>query len=161
MKGVMEGNDFRFERAMAHAGIMTRQFKSGFVRFGAGIHKQHALGKRGVDQFTSQTQRRFIGKNVTGMPQGFPLGFQRLDQRRMAMAQRSHCNPAGEIDILFALLIPYAAAFTFDRNKVRRCINRQNHLIKSCARNSRLFSCHIITTRLSRKFSEIILTKYE
>jgi hypothetical protein len=47
------------------------------------------------------------------MPQRFALLMQRRHQRRMAMAERRHRNPAGEINVLFTLLIPYAAAFPF------------------------------------------------
>ena len=85
MKGVMEGDDFGFKRAMTHAGIVARQFEGGFVGFGAGVHKQHALGEGRVDKLTPQTQRRFVSKNVAGVPQRFTLRFQRVHQRRMAM----------------------------------------------------------------------------
>ncbi len=37
MKSVMEGNNFGFERAMTHTGVMTCQFKGGFVSFRAGV----------------------------------------------------------------------------------------------------------------------------
>ena len=75
MKSVMEGNNFGFERAMTHTGVMTCQFKGGFVSFRAGVHKHHAFGKRCLNQFTAKTQRRLIGENVTNMPQSFALGF--------------------------------------------------------------------------------------
>ena len=75
MKSVMEGNNFGFERAMTHTGIMACQFKGGFVSFRAGVHKHHAFGKRRLNQFAPKTQRRFIGENVTDMPQSFALGF--------------------------------------------------------------------------------------
>lgn len=68
MKGVMEGNNFGFERAMAHASVMTRQFKGRFVGFRPGVHKHHAFGKGCLDQLTPKTQRRFVGENVADMP---------------------------------------------------------------------------------------------
>lgn len=37
MKSVMEGNNFGFERAMTHTGVMACQFKGGFVSFRAGF----------------------------------------------------------------------------------------------------------------------------
>ncbi len=75
VKRIMEGNDFGFERAMAHAGIVARQLKGGFVSFGTRVHEQHALGEGRINDFTAQAQRRFVGENVAGMPQGFTLGF--------------------------------------------------------------------------------------
>ncbi len=86
MESVMEGDDFGFKRAMAGGGVVARQLKGRFVGFGAGVHKQHALGKGGVDNFTPQTQRRFVGKDIAGVPQGFALRFERLDQRRVTVA---------------------------------------------------------------------------
>ena len=75
MKSVMEGNNFGFERTMTHTGVMACQFKGGFVSFRARVHKHHTFGKRCLNQFTPKTQRRFIGENVTDMPQSFALGF--------------------------------------------------------------------------------------
>lgn len=61
------------------------------------------------------------------------------------MAQRRHRNTACEINILVALLIPDAAASPFHRDKLSRCINRQNHFIECRAGNCWLFSCHVMT----------------
>ena len=55
MKSVMKSDDFRFVRAVAGGRIVARQFKRGLVGFGPGVHKQYALGERGVDDFTAQT----------------------------------------------------------------------------------------------------------
>ncbi|MNU93415.1 hypothetical protein D3C71_833570 [compost metagenome] len=147
VEGIMEGNNLGFVRTVTRRGVITRQLKGGFIGFGAGVHEQHTLGKGGVDYLTPQTQRRFVGEHVAGVPQGFALGFQRFNQRRMAVPQRRHRNTAREINVLFTLLIPNPTAFPFDRDKLRRCINRQNHFIECCARNCRLFSCHVIPVR--------------
>ena len=144
VEGVVEGDDFAFVRAVTRRRVIARQLKGGFVGFGAGVHKQHTLGKRGINDFAAQTQRRLVGEYVTGVPQGFALGFQRLHQRRMAMTQRRDRNTAREIHILFSLLIPDAAAFPLNRDKLSRCINRQNHFIECCAGNCWLFSCHVM-----------------
>ena len=53
MKRVMEGNDFGFERAMTHAGIVARQLKGGFVSFGTGVHEQYAFGESRINEFTT------------------------------------------------------------------------------------------------------------
>ena len=53
VKRIMEGNDFGFERAMTHAGIVARQLKGGFVGFSTGVHEQHALGKGRINDFTA------------------------------------------------------------------------------------------------------------
>ncbi len=144
MEGVVESDDFGFVWAVARGGIVACQLEGGFVGFGAGVHKQHALGKRGINDLAAKTQRRFVGEDVAGVPQGFALGFQRLDQRRMAMTQRRYRNPAREIHVLFTLLIPDAAAFSLYRDKLSRCINRQNHFIECRAGNCWLFSCHVM-----------------
>ena len=157
---IMKGNDFGFEWAMTHTGIMTRQLERRFVSFCPGVHEQHALGKGGIDNFSPQTQCGFVGENVTGMPERFALGFQGLYQCRMTMPQRSHRNPAREINIVLALLIPDPAAFPFYRNKLRRCINRQNDFIESCPGYCLLFSCHLMTIQLCQNECENIITKY-
>ena len=144
MKGIMESDDFGFIRAMAGHRIVTRQLKGRFIGFGAGVHKHHALGEGSLDKFTSQTQRRLIGKDVAGVPQRFALLMQRRHQRRMAMAKRRHRDTAGEIDILFPLLIPDAAAFPLHRDEFCRCINWQNNFIECGAGDCRLFSCHVL-----------------
>ncbi len=141
----MESDDFGFVWAVACGSVVARQLEGGFVGFGPGVHKQHALGESRVNDLAPQAQRRFVGKDVAGVPQGFALGFQCLDQCRMAMPQRRHRNPPGEIHVLFPLLIPDAAAFSLYRDKLGRCINRQNDFIECRAGNCRLFSCHVMT----------------
>ena len=145
VEGIVEGDDFGFVRAMARCRVVARQLKSGFVGFGAGVHKQHALGKGRINDLAAQAQRRFVGEHVAGVPQGFALGFQRLHQHGMAMTQRRDRNTAREIHILFPLLIPDAAALSLHRDKLSRCINRQDHFIKCRAGNCWLFSCHVMT----------------
>ena len=160
VEGIVEGDDFGFVRAVARGRVVARQLKGGFVGFGAGVHKQHALGKRGINDLTAQAQRRFVGEHVAGVPQGFTLGFQRLHQRGMAMTQRRDRNTAREIHILLALLIPDAAAFPLHRDKFSRCINRQNHFIECRAGNCWLFSCHVMPIHLCHIDCENIITKY-
>ncbi len=142
VKRVVEGDDFTFERAVALAGVVARQLESGLVRFRAGVGEEDAIGEGGVDKLAGKAQRRLVGKDVAQMPQGFALGFQRLDQRRMTVAQRRDGDAAGEVDILFALLIPDAAALAFDRHKLRRCINRQNDVIERFPRYRNFLRCH-------------------
>lgn len=155
MEGIMEGNDFGFIRAMAGHRIVTRQLKGRFIGFRTGVHKHHALGEGGLDKFTSQTQRWLIGKDVAGVPQRFALLVERRYQRRVAMAERRHRDTAGKINILFALLIPDAAAFPFHRDEFCWCINRQNNFIECGAGDCRLFSCHVLPIPL--RYADVIM----
>ena len=81
----MEGDDFGLIRAVTGNGVVARQLERRFVRFGAGVHEHHALGEGGIHQLAAQTQRRLVGKDIAGMPQGFSLLMQRRDQSRMTM----------------------------------------------------------------------------
>ena len=144
VKRIMESDDFGFVRAMAGHGVMARQLESRLVSFRSGVHKHDAIGKSRIHQLPPESQGRFVGKNVAGMPQLFTLLMQCRHQRRMAMTERGHGNPTGEINVLFTLLIPYPASLTLHRNKFCRCINRQNDLIECSAGDCRLFSCHVV-----------------
>ena len=155
IKGIMEGDDFGFIWAMAGHRIVTRQLKGCFIGFGTGVHKHHSLGEGGIDKLTSQAQRWLIGKDVAGMPQRFALLVKRRHQRRVAMAQRRHRDTAGEINILFALLIPDAAAFPLYRDEFCRCINWQNNFIECGAGDCRLFSCHVLPIPL--RYADMIM----
>lgn len=126
----MKRNDFGFIRTITGNGVMARQFERRLVCLAAGIGEKHAVGKSGINELTRQAQSRFVRKNVAGMPQRFPLRFQRRHQRRMTVPQRGNRDAAGEIDVFFALLIPNPAAYAFYRNELRGCINRQNNLIE-------------------------------
>lgn len=164
VKRVIEGDDFGFVRAVAGDGVMTRQFERRLVGLCAGVGEEHPVGEGGVDQFARQTQRRFIGEDVAGMPQGFALAFERLDQRRVAVSQRRHRDAAGKIDVLFSLLIPDPAAFAAHRHKLGGCINRQDHLVKGAAAHCGFVSHFRLHpegfSALSRCYSENIITKY-
>ena len=60
------------------------------------------------------------------------------------MPKGCYRNPPGKINVLISLLIPYAAALPFDRNKVSRCVNWQNNVVKRRPGNCRLFICHLM-----------------
>ncbi|QUJ01519.1 hypothetical protein KCP75_18400 [Salmonella enterica subsp. enterica] len=93
-------------------------FKSGFVRFGAGIHKQHALGNVAS---ISLRPRRNAGSLVKTLLvcQGFPSGFQRASTSAgwqwpsVATATRRR----NQYTLLPCWRSHTSAAFTFDRNK--------------------------------------------
>jgi hypothetical protein len=140
VKRVIESDDFSFVRAVAGDGVMARQFERRLVGLSAGVGEEHPIGEGSVDQFACQAQRRLIGEDVAGMPQGFALAFERLDQRRMAVPQRRHRDAAGKIDVLFSLLIPDPAALAAHRHKLGRRINRQDHLVKGTAAHCGFFS---------------------
>jgi len=130
MKSVMKGDDFGFIGTMAGNGIMPGQFEGRFIGLAAGVGEKYPIGKGGVNQFTRQTQRRLISKNIAGVPESFTLFLQRSHQRGMAMPQSRYGYAAGKIDILFTFLIPHPAALAPHWNKLRWCINRQNDLIE-------------------------------
>ena len=109
---------------VAVVGEFTRQFQCRFVGFRAGVTKEDAIGKSGVDQFFRQSQYRLVGVTITGMPELTRLFVQRLTQFRVRMAQCVHRNATREVDILFPLLIPQARTFATYRNKWCRSVNR-------------------------------------
>ena len=87
-------------------GVAAGQLEGRFVRFGTGVAEIDLLGEGGGDQFLGQAQGRLVGHHVGEVPQLLTLGFQGLDQFGMAMAQAIDRDPAREIHILAAFLIP-------------------------------------------------------
>ncbi|VDZ67362.1 Uncharacterised protein [Klebsiella aerogenes] len=72
VEGVFERDNAAFVAAVMIVGVFTRQFQRRFVGFGAGVTKENAVGKGGVDKLFGKAQRRFVGIAVTGMPEFFP-----------------------------------------------------------------------------------------
>ncbi|MNW07142.1 hypothetical protein D3C71_2036920 [compost metagenome] len=85
MESVIKRDNFGFIRTVAGNGVMPSQLEGRFVSLCAGVGKKYPVGKGGVDQLGGQPQRRLVSKNVAGMPQGFALLFQRLDQGRVTV----------------------------------------------------------------------------
>ena len=135
MESIFKGYDAALMRAEFIVRIFARQLQRRFVRFRAGVTEKDFFCESGVDQLLRQTQRRFVGITVAGMPEFRRLIIQRLPQRRVCMPQRIHRNPTRKVDILFALLIPQARAFPTYRNKSRRSVYRHHPFIKIFTRN--------------------------
>ena len=106
MEALVEGDDLGLVGTELVDGVTTGQLEGGFVRFGAGVAEIDLIGKGGGDQLLGQAQGRLVGHHVGEVPQLLTLGFQGLDQFGMAMAQTIDRDPAREIHILAAFLIP-------------------------------------------------------
>ncbi|MNF77315.1 hypothetical protein D3C84_594560 [compost metagenome] len=106
VEALMEGDDLGLVGTELLDGVTTGQLERRFVRFGAGVAEIDLLGKGGGDQLLGQTQGRLVGHHVGEVPQLLALGFQGFDQLGMAMAQAIDRDPAREVDILAAFLIP-------------------------------------------------------
>ena len=79
-----------------------------FVGFRSRVTEKDPVSESGVNQLLRQTQYRFVGVAVAGMPE-FPRLFgQRLNQPRVRMAEGVHRYAPRKVDILFSLLIPQA-----------------------------------------------------
>ena len=135
VEGIFKRHDTALVGTKLVVGIFARQLQRRFVGFRPRVTEKDFFGKRRVDQFFGQAQRRLVGKAVAGMPELRRLVIERLTQRRVGMPQRVHRNPTGKVDILFTLLIPQARAFPTNRNKSRRSVNRHHPFIEIFTRN--------------------------
>jgi hypothetical protein len=111
-------------------GDATGQLEGGLVGFGAGVAEEHALGKGGVDQLVRQAQGRLVGEHVGDVPQLVGLLGQRLDQRRVAVAQYVDRDAAGEVDQLATRLVPDAGTLATHRNEGGRRIVGNHDLVE-------------------------------
>ena len=135
VEGIFKRHDTALVGTKLIVRIFARQLQRRFVGFRPRVTEKDFFGKRRVDQFFGQAQRRLVGKAVAGMPKLRRLVIERLTQRRVRMPQRVHRNPTGKVDILFTLLIPQARAFPTNRNKSRRSVNRHHPFIEIFTRN--------------------------
>ena len=128
-------DDADLVRAVPVVRVAARELERRLVRFGAGIAEEHALGERRVDETLGEPQRRLIREPVGHVPELSRLLRQRLDERRMAMAERGHGHAAREVDVHPAILVPDARAFAAHRNERRRRVARHHPLVEHLARH--------------------------
>ena len=106
VEALVEGDDLGLVGTELVDGVAAGQLEGGFVCFGTGVAEIDLLGEGGVNQLLGQAQGRLVGHHVGEVPQLLTLGFQGLDQLGMAMTEAIDRDPAREVDILAAFLIP-------------------------------------------------------
>ena len=90
MKGALERDDAIAFALTDGIEIAPDDLETAFHGLGAGIGKQHGVGKAVRDQPLGQALLVGNTEQVRGMPQGRTLTDQGLDQMRMAVAQSIH-----------------------------------------------------------------------
>ncbi|MNN16118.1 hypothetical protein D3C81_1292470 [compost metagenome] len=142
VEAVDHRDDLVLLRTMDVVGVAAGQLQRGLVGLGAGVGEEHALGEGGVDQLLRQAQGRLVGEHVGHVPDLVGLLGQRLDQRRMRVAQRVHRDAASEVDQFTAALIPDSGTLTTHRNESGRGIVGDHDLVEVGTLNLRLRSGH-------------------
>ena len=115
---IREGNNFKlvaFQFAFRGvvfrevvAGVAAGQFQCSFVGLGTRVGEEHALGKREFAESLREPDRRFIGQNVSNMPEFSCLPGECLQHFCVRVPDGTHRDAPGKIDIFFARLIPDA-----------------------------------------------------
>jgi hypothetical protein len=135
MKRLRERDDFEFIRAVALERDAARQLQRGFVRFGARVGEERAVGERQIFQTPGETQHRLVGVAIADVPQLAALLVQHFQQFGMRMTERGDGDAAGEVDIVAALRIPDARAETAIRHEGRGRKHRHHDFVEG-------LSCH-------------------
>ncbi len=117
VEAVAGGDDLVLLRAVDIVGVAASQLEGRLVGLGAGVGEEHPLGEGGVHQLARQAQGRLVGEDVGNVPDALGLLGERLDQRRMRVAQGGHGDAAGEIDQFAAALVPDARSLASHRDE--------------------------------------------
>ena len=123
MKSVLEGDQLVTLRIASDIVIATRRLDRAFQRFRARIGEEDGIGKRVVHDALREglTLRRTI--EIGDMHQRGSLIRNRLDEMRMAMAQRVHGNARREVQVALASLADQVTALTAHRTHITPGIN--------------------------------------
>ena len=90
--------------------VAARELQRGFVRFGAGVREERAIGESQVGQALRETQHRRVRVAVADVPELFALLVQHLEQFGMRVAQRRDRDAAGEVDVIACRRCPRCAS---------------------------------------------------
>lgn len=93
VEAVAGGDDLVLLRAVDIVGVAASQLEGRLVGLGAGVGEEHPLGEGGVHQLARQAQGRLVGEDVGNVPDALGLLGERLDQRRMRVAQEVTAMP--------------------------------------------------------------------
>ena len=110
MERLRERNDLDLLGAELLDRVAARQLQRCFVRFGAGVREERAIGESQVGQAFRETQHRFIRVAVADVPELLALIVQHLEQFGMRVAERRHRDAAGEVDVVAAVACPRCAS---------------------------------------------------
>ncbi len=138
VEGVLRRDDPQLVRAEPVVRVAARELQRRLVRLGTGIAEEHALGERGVGQPLGEPQRRFVGEPVRHVPQPARLLVDRLDHRRMAVAQRGDRDAAAEVDVHPPVLVPDARTLAAHRDEGRRGEAGHHDLVEQRPRDRHL-----------------------
>ncbi|MNZ80623.1 hypothetical protein D3C78_992650 [compost metagenome] len=142
VEAVGRRDDLVLVRAVDVVGITAGQFERCLVGLGAGVGEEYALGKGGIHQLPGQAQGRLVGEDVGHVPDLVGLLGERLDQRRVGMAQGVHGDAAGEVDQLATGLVPDSGTLASHRDESGGGIVGNHHLVEIGALDLRMLNGH-------------------
>jgi hypothetical protein len=114
-----ERDDFIFVGAVAIECDAAGELEGGFVRFGARVREECAVGEGQRFEAFREAQDRFVRVAVADVPELAALFVEHLQQFRMAVAQRRDRDAACEIHVLAAGRVPHARALCTVRHERR------------------------------------------
>ena len=117
-------DDLRFVRVALGVMIFADHLDAEFDRLGARIAEEHRVGEGVAHELLAHLLLAGDGEDVRAMPQLLRLPGQRLDQRRMAVAQAGHGDAAGEVQESSAVGAVKVGAFTALESDIRPPVGR-------------------------------------
>ena len=99
------------------------ELERGLVGLGAGVGEEHLAGPAGAEQreqLLGELDLRLAGEEVRDVAERLELVGDRLDQRRVGVAERVDGDAAEQVDVLLAVGVPDVGALAADERQLRR-----------------------------------------
>lgn len=122
----MEGDDPVPLRLAIAVEIAPHRLQAALDRFGAGIGKEHRIGKGRRHQPFSRARLPRNLEEIRHVPEPLCLLGQGLDQMRVVVAKRRHGDAAGEIEESSPVRREQICPFTTLESQIGPRIGRQN-----------------------------------
>ena len=120
----LHADDLRLVRVAAGMMVLADHLDAELDSFRPRIAEEHGVGEGVAHELLAHFLLARDGEDVRAMPQFLRLPGQRLDQRRMAVAQAGHGDAAGEVQESSAVGAVKVGAFTALESDIRPPIGR-------------------------------------
>jgi hypothetical protein len=96
------------------------QLERGLVGLGAGVGEEHLpVGSEQLQQLFGEADLRFGGEEVRHVSQRVELAGDRLDERRVGVAERVHGDPAEQVEVTVVVGVPHERALAPGEHELR------------------------------------------
>jgi hypothetical protein len=132
VKGALEGDEaIAFGRAVDKM-VAPRGLDRGLDGLGAGIGEEYLVGEAGLNETLPQPLLSGDVMQIGDVPELLRLLRQRLDKLRVRVAERSHRDPAGEVEITLTRLGKEKGTFAPREGQSAAGIGRKEGRHESC-----------------------------